>query len=193
MTLNTSDSVSQEVQDHLIQLAKASIAYYLDANKEPNRDDLSHIETGISDPLLETERAAFVTLKLDSHLRGCIGSVFPTKPLTDEVIHQSVNAAFNDYRFNPVTESEYPNLKVEISILSQPSPVDHYDKIDIEKHGIILKKDNKSALFLPKVATEQGWDLPTTLTHLCQKAGLELFDWKSNTEFLVFEAFEFKE
>ena len=191
--MSDNDNISKEVQTRLIQCAKASIRHYLELSREPNRGELGPLATILTDPLLEEERAAFVTLKLDDHLRGCIGSVFPTKPLIDEVIHQSVNAAFNDYRFNPVTESEYPNLKVEISILSQPSPVDHYDKIDIEKHGIILKKDNKSALFLPKVATEQGWDLPTTLTHLCQKAGLELFDWKSNTEFLVFEAFEFKE
>ena len=163
------------------------------SRKEPSRDDLENLTTSLTDPLLDSQRAAFVTLKLDSQLRGCIGSVYPSKPLIDEIIHQSVNAAFNDYRFNPVSISEYPKLNIEISILSQPTPVDSYDQIDIQKHGIILKKDNKSALFLPKVALEQGWDLATTLTHLCQKAGLSLQDWKMGADFLVFEAFEFKE
>lgn len=40
-----------------------------------------------------------------------------------------------------------------------------------------LIKGNHRALFLPQVATEQYWDLETTLSHLAYKAGLGLDGW----------------
>ena len=68
-----------------------------------------------------------------------------------------------------------------------------YQEIKIGRHGIVLKKNNQSAVYLPQVAPEQGWDLPQTLTHLAQKAGLPPDAWKENAEFLVFEAEVFSE
>ncbi|MPM62885.1 hypothetical protein SDC9_109763 [bioreactor metagenome] len=51
-----------------------------------------------------------------------------------------------------------------------------------------LSKHGRSAVFLPQVAPEQNWDLPTTLTHLAMKAGLGPDDWREGAQFTVFEA-----
>ena len=46
------------------------------------------------------------------------------------------------------------------------------------KHGMVLSKQGRSAVFLPQVAPEQGWDIDQTLTHLSMKAGLPPDAWK---------------
>jgi len=92
-----------------------------------------------------------------------------------------------------VTAAELPQLEFEISALTPPRPVASYHEIVLGRHGMVLAKRGRSAVFLPQVAPEQGWDLPTTLTHLAQKAGLRADDWKEGAEYLVFEAIVFHE
>ena len=48
-------------------------------------------------------------------------------------------------------------------------------------------------MFLPQVAPEQGWDLPTTLSHLSLKAGLGADGWREGATFETFRAEVFHE
>jgi MEMO1 family protein len=93
----------------------------------------------------------------------------------------------------PVGEEELPDLEFEISALTPPHPVSSYTEIIPGKHGIVLSRDGHSAVFLPQVATEQGWDLETTLSRLARKAGLPGDAWKKGAQFLIFEAVVFSE
>jgi AmmeMemoRadiSam system protein A len=142
---------------------------------------------------MRSPRAAFVTLKKDSQLRGCIGDIFPQRPLYKSVIVNAINAAANDRRFPPVTKAECSDIKIETSALTAPKPVDSYDQIRIGTDGIVLRKDGKSAVYLPQVAPEQGWDLNQTLTNLSRKARLPADAWKKGAGFLVFQAVVFGE
>ena len=126
-------------------------------------------------------------------MRGCIGYIEPIKPLYQSIIDNTINAAVNDPRFQNVSKEELADIKIEISVLTPPHKVGSYNDIQIGKHGIILKKGFHTAVFLPQVAPEQGWDLETTLTHLSLKAGLDADAWKSGTEFEVFTAIVFSE
>ena len=72
-------------------------------------------------------------------------------------------------------------------------PVDSYNKIRLGTDGVVLKKAGRSAVFLPQVATEQHWDIPTMLTELSLKAGLPADAWKEGATFLVFQAEVFGE
>ena len=139
-------------------------------------------------PRLKRRAGAFVTLSKKGDLRGCIGYIQPIEPLYLTVINNAVNASLNDTRFMPVSEKELPDIDIEISVLTPPKRVNGYKDIIIGKHGMILEKNRRSAVFLPQVAVEQNWDLATTLTHLSYKAGLPPDAWKENAEFLVFEA-----
>jgi len=104
-----------------------------------------------------------------------------------------MNAALHDPRFDPVSPEETKDIKIDISALTPPRPVVSYRDIVIGKHGMTLKKHGRSAVFLPQVAPEQGWDLTNTLTHLAIKAGLPADAWKEGAEFTVFEAQVFHE
>ena len=134
-----------------------------------------------------------MTLKKHGRLRGCIGDILPRVPLAQSVINNAIHAAMHDSRFDPVTPSEVQDLHIDISALTIPRPVSSYQDIRIGTDGVILQKGARSAVFLPQVAPEQGWDIVQTLTHLSLKAGLSSNAWQENAEFLVFQAEVFGE
>ena len=98
---------------------------------------------------------AFVTLQIGGELRGCIGEIFPRRPLFKAVMERAVDAAVNDPRFRPVGKAELPLLHYEISALTPPVPVASYKEIVLGRHGMVIEKNGRSAVFLPQVAPEQ--------------------------------------
>ncbi|MHC4185519.1 MAG: AmmeMemoRadiSam system protein A [Planctomycetota bacterium] len=180
--------LSEGDKKQLLALARKSIVYALQKRRVPQPSDL---DVAIS-PVMESPRAAFVTLKKNSHLRGCIGDIFPQRPLYKSVVVNAINAAFNDRRFPQLKKEECDQVRIEISATA-PEPVASWDQIRIGTDGIVLRKDDKSAVFLPQVAPEQGWDLNQTLTRLSLKAGLPEDAWKRGASFLVFQAVVFGE
>ena len=129
---------------------------------------------------LERRQGVFVTLnnKADHSLRGCIGDVMGAYPLHEGIARHALDAALRDTRFEPVTAAELPGITIDVTVLTKPTPVAGTDAITIGRDGVILSKDGRSALFLPQVAVEQGWDLVTTLRHLAAKAGLGPDGWR---------------
>ena len=119
--------------------------------------------------------ASFVTLKLNGELRGCIGSIYPTKPLILDIIDNAKNAAFQDPRFEPLTAEEVPHLEISVSILSAIERINFKDEKDllskIYPYGIIIAEREKRADYLP-VVWEQLPDREIFLNSLKEKAGL---------------------
>jgi MEMO1 family protein len=140
-------------------------------------------------PRLQRHRGAFVTLTTAAgDLRGCIGTIEPQRPLVEAVVANARAAALEDPRFHPVREAELAGLQIEVSALTPLRRVSGPAEIEIGRHGILLAKRGRRAVFLPQVAPEQGWDLPTTLDHLARKAGLAAGDWRNETDLHIFEA-----
>lgn len=145
-------------------------------------------------PAMEEVMGAFVTLHKHGDLRGCIGEIFPRRPLIEVVKEHAMSSAFKDPRFPKLREDELHDIDIEISALTPPVKVASYEDIEIGRHGIVLSKGMCSAVFLPQVAREQGWDRATTLTQLSMKAGLPPQAWQDDEcEFNVFEAVVFGE
>ena len=144
---------------------------------------------------VRAKMGAFVTLndRTTGALRGCIGEILPMRPLVDAVAARAVDSALHDPRFMPVTERELANLRVEVSALTSPKPVGSWRDIVLGRDGMTLEKGGAFAVFLPQVAPEQGWDLPTTLSHLAQKAGLPSDAWRDGAKFETFQAEVFHE
>ncbi|MBP5285754.1 MAG: AmmeMemoRadiSam system protein A, partial [Kiritimatiellae bacterium] len=138
---------------------------------------------------------AFVTLtdRATGALRGCIGEILPSRPLADAVAARAIDAARRDPRFSPVSESELAGLRVEVSALTPPRRVGSWHDIVLGRDGMTLEKGDAFAVFLPQVAPEQGWDLPTTLSNLSLKAGLPADGWRDGATFETFQAEVFHE
>jgi len=129
----------------------------------------------------------FVSLYLDGYLRGCIGRMVSDIPLFYGIQYMAVSSAFEDTRFGPLSMEEFERVKVEISVLTVPEPVQAVHDIQIGRDGLILRQGDHSGVFLPKVPVDQGWDLITYLQELGRKAGLGPTAWKES-ELLRFEA-----
>ena len=174
---------SQEERAELLRLAHAAIDTALAGHKP----ELSSVSPRLLEP-----RGAFTTLHLDCNLRGCVGYVYPVKPLYRTVAETAVAAAFNDTRFAPVTAEEAGRLKIEISVLSPILPIDPED-IQVGRHGLVITLGSRRGLLLPQVAEEFGWDAPTFLAETCHKAGLPLDAWERGAVIEAFTAEVFHE
>jgi AmmeMemoRadiSam system protein A len=177
--------LDQDEQRYLLELARETIEGFLKAGKRPR--------TKAAPKSLSEKRGAFVTLKVDDQLRGCIGYPLPYKPLADTVAEMALAAATQDYRFPPLRAEELKRLKIEISVLTLPQPVQDVNEIEVGRHGIIVSKGIAKGLLLPQVPTEYGWDRETFLRHGCLKAGLDENEWRKGTQIEVFEAQVFSE
>ena len=135
-------------------------------------------EFTVDSQVLKENRGAFVTINKRGQLRGCIGYIQSYKPLYQTVEEMAAQAAFNDPRFDSVTERELPDLEIEISVLTPLKRIKGVEEIEVGKHGILIEKGFYSGLLLPQVATEYGWDRKTFLEHTCLKAGLPTDAWK---------------
>ncbi|MDD3118974.1 MAG: AmmeMemoRadiSam system protein A, partial [Victivallales bacterium] len=138
----------------------------------------------------------FVTLHpAAGQLRGCIGNIMPVENLGDNLYSNALNAAFRDPRFPPVgSTAELEQLRIEVSILTPMQTIADLREFELGRHGIVMNLMGRSAVFLPQVAPEQGWDKDTTLDYLAMKAGLPRNAWRApEASFQVFEAIVFGE
>lgn len=146
-------------------------------------------EIAASSGKLREPYAAFVSLYKKGELRGCIGHIIPRKPLAETVAEMAEAAALKDPRFPPVRPDELGDIKIEISVMTPLQKVSSPEEIEVGKHGVVVQRRNSIGLFLPQVATEQGWDRTTFLENACLKAGLPRNAWKDpETEIYLFSA-----
>jgi hypothetical protein len=120
----------------------------------------------------------FVTWKREGRLRGCIGSVEPVRPLWADVEANAVHALLRDPRFPPATPRDFPDYRVEISVLTPFVPAANPLAIEIGVHGLLVEKGRRRGLLLPQVAVEWKWDAETFLRQACLKAGLPEEAWR---------------
>jgi uncharacterized protein len=113
-------------------------------------------------------------------LRGCIGHVSGDRPLGEVIRQIAVSAARSDPRFAPVTLEELPELRIEISLLSEPVRVATSDlsRLVIGRDGLLVRRGRAQAVLLPQVATEQGFGPEAFLNAVCHKAGLAPGSWR---------------
>ena len=160
---------SREERQALIDLAKAAVRAAVQGERwEP------------AEPAAESLRrdgAAFVTLKEDGELRGCIGHVIATIPLYRCVAEVAMAAATQDPRFDPVSPGELDRLSYEISVLTPPEVVTDPTTIRVGRDGLIMSRGGRRGLLLPQVPEEQGWDREQFLDGTCRKAGLPSGCW----------------
>jgi AmmeMemoRadiSam system protein A len=175
-------------KEFLREIARQAVAAAVRELPPPDTRRLAS-EAGIDlAPRLTAPRGAFVTLTRAGKLRGCIGYIEGVKPLVEAVADNGRSAAVGDPRFPPVSAVELAEIHIEVSALTPLVPVAGPEEIVIGRHGVVLVKDGRRAVFLPQVAPEQGWDRDTTLGQLALKAGLAQDAWRRGAEFLVFEA-----
>ena len=179
--------IERYYRDYIIDIVRQSIVYSI------NGEDFipKHVP-----PVLLEFGASFITLEIEDKLRGCIGSVYPTRPLILDLIDNAKNAGFQDPRFNPLSIEELENIQVSISLISSIERIKFKDEKDllskIYPYGIIIAEGDKRAVYLP-VVWEQLPDREIFLNSLKEKAGLPPQYFSRTFEAYKFSAMEIKE
>ena len=151
-----------------------------------------------SHPEFANPGATFVTLTLDGQLRGCIGSLEAHRALGDDVRANAASAAFRDPRFSPLTTAEFERIKVEVSLLTKPSPMQFSSEADAltqlrpNVDGVILIAGNARSTFLPQV-WEQIPEPRLFMARLKQKAGLTADAWPEGIKLFRYGVQKWKE
>jgi AmmeMemoRadiSam system protein A len=179
MNMEEKGKLTKEEGEYLLSIARKTIEARLfnrDITTEKSTENKKYLE----------KLGTFVTLTINNDLRGCIGHIIPQETLIEGIRINAINAAFKDPRFPPLSKGEWDKVKVEISILTEPTPLNYSDaeellmKLRPGIDGLIIEKGYQSATFLPQV-WDQLPDREEFLRHLCMKAGLSANEWKKGT------------
>jgi len=175
--MTETDKLTEEEGRQLLRVARETIRHALYG------DESADLAETASFPKFAERRGTFVTLTISRGLRGCIGHIIPHETLVEGVRANALNAAFQDPRFRPLSKDEFNQIKIEVSILTEPRPLPYSDSGDLleklrpGRDGVIIKKGYHQSTFLPQV-WEQLNDKKAFLTHLCMKAGLPGNTWE---------------
>lgn len=172
--------LSAEEGSALLAIARASLETWTRTGTKLFLDELELTES------LRTPAGAFVTLRREGALRGCIGITESILPLAETVRDSTVNSASRDSRFAPVAVHEVDEIRIEISVLPPGEipgtpyrVVSNPAEIKIGRDGLFIRLgSNRGGLLLPQVPVEQGWDRDAFLAGVCKKAGYEEGAWQ---------------
>ena len=159
----------RENEDEYVRLARKSLETYVNHG----------IKISVSDELIpeiiNAKSGAFVSLKVNGKLRGCIGTISATKDsLAEEIIENAISAGTRDPRFSPVTKDELDTLVYSVDVLGEAQDIESIDQLDVERFGVIVSQGFKKGLLLPNL---EGIDsVEEQISVAKQKAGISADD-----------------
>ena len=169
-------------RDTLLRLAWRTLAGHLTDNPIRTAD----LDPFDLTPALLAPHGCFITLLTGGQTRGLQGEVDATRPLYQQVIIWTRRAATRDARFLPLTDLDLAETTLRIEIISRREPVSGPGGISIGRHGILLEKWGRRALFLPGLMEEQKWTPSRALDELCKQAALPTGAWSQGARLEVF-------
>lgn len=153
-------------EDVYVQLARKTIEKYIISGRKPE------VAEDLPEELRERRAGAFVSIKKDGRLRGCIGTIQPVQPnLAGEIIENAVSASVRDPRFSPIEPEELEFLVISVDVLGETEKISSPEELDTKKYGVIVTKGRKRGLLLPNL---EGIDtVEEQIAIAKQKAGIK--------------------
>jgi len=178
-------------QETLLQISRDAVTDHFGRDTIPTVS----VEQYTLTPRLESRGAAFVTLRNEGELRGCIGDIVAMKPLflsaAENAYHASQDPRFEE---NPVTRDEVSDIQFEVSVLTPMRRLLDPQSVRVGTDGLLVVRGRNAGVLLPQVPIEEGWDREQFLAAACLKAGLPADAWQHpQTEIYRFTAQVFGE
>ncbi len=155
-----------------VRLARFSLESFISCGKRITREDLTGNKwSDMPGELFSQKAGAFISIHKDGALRGCIGTILPTRScVADEIMHNAISAAVNDPRFPSITEDELDKLDISVDVLGDPEPISGPEELDVKRYGVIVTSGRKRGLLLPDL---DGVDtVEEQIDIACRKAGI---------------------
>ena len=152
-------------EDPWVSLARQAVESYVTSRR------IIPVPAGLPAELLEHRAGAFVSIHKDRRLRGCIGTISPTRAcLAEEIIHNAVSASTRDPRFPPIRPDELNRLEINVDVLGEPEDIDSPSELDVKRYGVIVSSGFRRGLLLPDL---EGVDtVEEQISIARQKAGI---------------------
>lgn len=152
-------------EDIYVRLARLSLEHYVKTGS------YAALPENLPEQMEKERAGAFVSLKKDGQLRGCIGTIAPMqKNIAEEILYNAVSAAVHDPRFAPIQPEELPELVYSVDILTEAEPVAAEAALDVKRYGVIVEHDGRRGLLLPDLP---GVDTPAQQIDIARrKAGI---------------------
>lgn len=172
-------------KEDLLHLARETLTSYIETGNVPEVDPDDYSSR------LQQKTGCFVTLNKNQKLRGCMGNFYADQPLCKLVQDMTLSAALHDPRFSGLQRDELDDITLKISVLTPLRRIHSIDAFEPGKHGIYIKKGERSGTYLPQVAQQVDWDKKEFIRQCAQrKAGIPGDGWK-NASLYVYEAIVF--
>ena len=150
-------------EDPYVRVARAALELHVLGKSR------TELPKELPDELAYGTAGVFVSLQKDGELRGCIGTVHPTrKNLLEEIAENAVSAGTRDPRFEAVTEEELDELSIHVDVLGEPEVIGSAELLDPARYGVIVSSGMKRGLLLPDL---EGIDTPKEQIAIAMQKG----------------------
>lgn len=158
-----------KAQDDYVKLARDTIELYIKTGK------LLMPDQNLDPTLFRNEAGVFVSIHEFGQLRGCIGTIAPTRHnIAMEIVNNAISACSNDPRFQEIREEELPYLDISVDVLSPFERVPDMSYLDPKKYGVIVQKGQKRGLLLPDLKGVDGVEQQVSIAK--RKAGINAYE-----------------
>lgn len=155
----------REQEDDYVKLARRTIEEFVKTGT------MIEVPEGLPEELYNSRAGAFVSIKKDGTLRGCIGTIQAVQPsLVEEIINNAVSACSRDPRFSPVKRKELEKLSISVDILGEAEKIDSPEKLDVKRYGVIVTNGFRRGLLLPNLEGVDSIEHQISIAR--QKAGI---------------------
>lgn len=136
----------REKEDPYVRLARRTIESYIISGRKPQ------MPGDLPADLLERRAGAFVSIKKDGQLRGCIGTIQAVQScLAEEIMENAVSASVRDPRFSPIEPEELEHLVISVDVLGETESISSKEALDTKRYGVIVTKGRRRGLLLPNL------------------------------------------
>ncbi|MCR5477598.1 MAG: AmmeMemoRadiSam system protein A [Lachnospiraceae bacterium] len=139
-------------EDAYVRIARRALETYLLTGKvlRPEKEFPELFDAPEGRELFHSAAGAFVSLHKDGRLRGCIGTILPTKScVAEELVRNAISAATADPRFDAVREDEIDSLEYSVDVLGRPEKISGPEELDVRRYGVIVSCGMRRGLLLP--------------------------------------------
>ena len=158
-------SRQREKSDAYVKLARASLESYITQQK------VLKIPQDLPEEMIKEKAGVFVSIHKHGKLRGCIGTIEPTrKCIAKEIIENAISASTRDPRFDPITEEELKWLEINVDVLGKPERIASRKELDVKKYGVIVSSGYRRGLLLPDIEGVDNVDQQVAIA--MQKGGI---------------------
>lgn len=155
----------REREDPYVRLARYTIEAFIKTGTFPKMPE------ELPEELYHSRAGAFVSLKENGKLRGCIGTIHAVRAsLAEEIMHNAVSACSEDPRFSPVEGWEVERLTISVDVLGETEKISSPEELDVTRYGVIVTRGVRRGLLLPNL---EGVDtIEQQIAIAKQKAGI---------------------